>query len=400
MSFIVSDAVNEMQQELNLLGQTMANSDYFLFLNRAIQYFGSNYKLPTTERQSDLLLFTGVNEYPLPDDFAALGMPKRPYGMWSPNFAHETVREFVHWPYGFTTGLKFDRGSQYLVANMPDGSTLQVQDCDSLTDNGTWAVSGDGSALALDGQIFEQGTGSLRFTVTPSTGTTVLTCTGLTYPIDMTDYLAQWAFLDPQGPSGMTSDVSSVELRLGSSASNYYAVTATARYRGDGISGGWGLAGFDLAAKATVGSPSAASISYVRIAIVHGTSPDVAGTWRMDNVFLAKPTYFQLPYYGRYNVLGSDGSYKAKVTDLADTVLCPNGDEFTAAFTYKTLEIAAAIRLKETGLANYFRGELQPHEKYLKAKYPRQESRVQGQWYKGTNFKAGRRSGGYYPRYA
>lgn len=387
MSFLVETKIQEMELELNILGQAMDDNDFILFLNKANEYLATAYKMPTTERLSDLLLFNGVNEYPLPSDFAGIIEPQRPYGLHSPNFEHETTREFMHWPYGNKTTLRFDRENQFLVANVCEGSLFQLNNCDSLTDNGTWAVSGDGSALALDTQIFTEGNGSLRFTITDSGGTTTLTCTSMAFPVDISSLLTQgWAFLDLQCPASNTVAISSVQLRIGSDASNYYQMSATTRKRGDTILGGWGLIGFDLSQKTTVGTPDYQNIDYIQIVITNGVT-GTSGTYRLDNIFLAEAIYFQLPYYSQYNVKGDDGVYKAQITETGDTVLGPNGPEFSSAFTYKTLEIANAMRFKDAYAAQYCARELQPREAYLKAKYPTQESRPSLTWYKGNKFK-------------
>mgnify|MGYP000732867619 CR=1 FL=1 len=385
MSFLVSDVIQEMQLELNILGQAMDDDDFILFLNKSNEYLGTAYKMPTTERLADLLLFNGVNEYELPDDFAGIIEPQRPYGIHSPNFDHETTREFMHWPYGYKTTLRFDQDSQFLVANITEGDRFELNNCDSLTENGTWAVSGDGSALALDNQIYTEGTGSLRFTITDSIGTTTLTCNAMAYPIDISSVLNQgWLFLDLQSPS--STAISSVQIRIGSDSTNYYQMSATTRYRGNTITQGWGLIGFDLSQKTTVGTPDYQNIDYIQIVIANGLT-GTSGTYRLDNIFLSEAVYFQLPYYSQYNVKGDDGTYKAQITETGDTVLCPNGPEFKSAFTYKTLEIANAMRFKDASAAEYCARELAPREAYLKAKYPRQESKPATTWYKGWRFK-------------
>ncbi len=387
MSFLVSDKIQEMELELNILGQAMDDDDFILFLNKANEYVNTGYKMPTTERQADFLMFKGVNEYALPSDFGGIIEPKKPYGMHSPNFTHQTTNEFIHWPYGRSTSLKFDRENQYLVANEPDGDQVALNSCDSLTENGAWSVSGDGSNLAVDSQIYTEGNGALRFTVAASGGSTALSCASMAYPVDITAYLTQgWVFLDLQCPSANTAAISSVTLRIGSDVSNYYQITASARYRGDSILGGWGLIGFDMSTKTTVGTPDNTNIDTIYVSIAYGSS-GVNGTYRLDNIFLANAVYYQLPYYSQFNVKNASGTYQAEITATDDTVLGPNGTEFSSVYTYKALEIANAMRFKDGSMATYCSTQLKPREAYLKTKYRRQESRASTTWYKGWRFK-------------
>lgn len=380
MSLLVSTAIGQMQQELNVIsGQKMSDSDFLLFLDRANKYFYTNYKMPTSQREADLFAFSGVFEYALPSDFVGIIEPKRPYNLHSPKFSHTTEKEFLHWPYGRHTAIKWVRENAFLILKDTTGSSLRIHNCDDTDDNGTWTVSGDGASLAQDTQIFTGGEGSLRFTITGSGGSTTLVNSTLT-AVDITDYVSQgYIFLDLQCPLGNTTALTSVRLRLGSDASNYYQITATTRHRGDTILGGWGLIGFDMSQKSTTGTPTDTAIDHVQILITHGTS-GIDGTYRVDNIFAAEAVYFQLPYYSKNNVKDSSNSYIESPTSTSDTILCPS--DFNEAYIYKTLEIAAAIRLKDTGLAAYFARELDPKEKYLKSKYPRQESRVQTTWYK------------------
>jgi len=383
MSFTASTFVEQAQQELTNVGQMVSEADYMLYLNRACKYLMTEYKIPTTEREHDLLLFTGVNEYPLPSDFQSAMEPQRPYSIHSPNFNNTTPRELRHWRHGNTTAIKFIRETPYYVVNYEGGSNIAVHDMNALADNGSWAVSGDGSSLAQDKQIYTEGTASLRFTLTGSGGTTTLTNSTLDQ-IDITDYVDQgFGFVNLQCPSGNTTAITSVELRLGNDSSNYYSITATTRYRGDTIMGGWGLIGFDFSSKTETGTVTDTEIDYAVIVITNPIDGTVNGTYRVDNLFLAEAVYFQLPYYSLYNVKTTGGAYQESVTSTSDTVLCPVGHE--EAFYYKALEIAAAERLKDAGLAQYFSRELEPKERALKAVYPRQNARISTTWYKKAN---------------
>lgn len=380
MSFLVADAIQDMNQELNLIGQRMTDSDYILFLNRANKYFYTNYKMPTSQAKTSLIAYAGVEEYGLPSDYIGIMEPERPYSEWSPDFNHTTEKEFVHWPYGRTTAIKWQRETPFLIFHETSLSKEMLNDCASLTGNGTWTISGDGSALTVDEQVYTEGSASLRFTVTPSLGYTTLECTGFN-PTDLTDIIANGSlFFDLFTPLTNTVAVASITFSVGPNSGDFVSNVATLRFRGDTITTDWGQVGFD--GQTFSGSSTLTSCTYLRIDIVHGTT-GVAGTYRIDNIFGSKGMFYEIPYYSKYNIKGNDGSYKEKITASDDTILCPV--DFDEAFTYKTLEIAAAMRLRDAAMANYAGRELLPKENYLKSKYPRQESRTQMTWYKGAN---------------
>jgi len=382
MSFLISDAIQDCSQELNIIGQKVSQSDFILFFNRANKYFFTNYKIPTTQKEQDMLVFDNVFEYPIPTDFVGFTELERPYDMTQPKFRHSTEKEVVHTVGGNRTAFKFNRDTQFLMIDYgqpsPDtGNNLganYLNTCDSPTDNGTWTVSGDGSNLAADQQYFTQGSGSLRFLVTYSSGVTTLVNSTMN-PVDISDFItAGFVFLDLFNPNNTA--VTSVRIRIGSDALNYYESTATTRYRGDSIGQSFGQIGFDMSQKTTVGSPNNQSTTYVQVVI---TQPDQGGLYRLDNIFIANPTFFKLPYYSKYNVKANDGTYKEKVTETGDTLLCPM--DFDEAFTYKVCELAASLKLSDPAEANYFRGELDPKEAGLRSKYPSGEPRTNVSYY-------------------
>lgn len=379
MSFVISSAIADNQQRSNTVGQRLSDSDFILFFNDALNYFYTNLKLPTCQRKWSMIAYPSVTDYALPDDFIGIIEPQKPSGQGSPNFNHTTERAFRHWPYGRTTSIAWDREVAYLILNETTGSQTFVNQCDSLTDGGTWAVSGDGAGLFIDNQTMSQGEGSLAWTTTAAGGTTTLTCTNLS-PVDLTNYIKLGkVFVDPGCPDSNTNPLTSVTLKLGSSAGDYYSMTATLRNKGSAILNGFGLVGFDFNSKTTVGVPVDTNIVYAQVILSHGLV-GVNGIYHLDNIFLAQGSYYDIPYYSKNNVKDAAGVYKAKVTATDDTILCP--DDLDLCISLKMLEIAAAIRLKDTGLASYFARELKPKENYLKSKYPRMESRNQTSYYK------------------
>lgn len=382
MSITISDVVSRNQERSNTIGQRVDESAFKLFMNDSIKYFMTTYKIPSSQREMDLIAYPGVIEYGLESDFGSLIEPKRPYELHSPNFGHTTEKAFLHWPYGRQTSIKWDRGTPILILNETEGSKVLVHGCNSISDDGTWSVSGDGSNLVADLQMFTQGVGSLRFTVTAAGGTTTLAISDMP-SVDITDFLTLGrAFLDLQVPSTNTVDLTSVTLRLGTDASNYYEMSATERHNKKTLGPGWGIISFDLTSKTTVGTPTDTNIVYCTVTINHGAS-GVDGLYRLDNIFLSQGTYYQIPYYSKFNVMDETGTYKEKVTEVSDVVVCPI--DLDEALEFKMMEMIASLRLKDAAMANYFARELKPKEIAIRARYPKQESHMQTNWYKKVN---------------
>src|SRR3990167_248611 len=383
MSILVSDAVSDFQQELNYLsGSLLSESDIILFLNRANSYFYTSFFMPTCARVTDLLAYTGVPEYSLPTDFLWTMEPRKPWSLSSPAWSGATERSIYRHKTGNKLAVKMDRQTPILVLNETSGRTSQIDACSSLTEGGTWAVTGDGSGLIVDSSIYSEGVSSLRFDITRSGGTTTLTKTFDTV-MDLTDFVnSAKVFLDLKCPSTNTLAITSIRLRLGSDSSNYYQVTATTAQNGLGLNAGWNQVGFDLQSKTTTGTPTVTAIDYVQLLITEPAS-GCNGNYNLDSIFVSLPVLYQLPYYSANNVLATDGTYKETITATTDTVLCP--PEFENCFRYKSLELASMQRLRDATLAEYFRGELAPYEKALKSRYPKQSMLVSHSQYPKAN---------------
>lgn len=378
MSFVISDQKSELLRDTNTVGNRVTDDDIILAFKRTNQYFTEQFKMPTTQSIADLLLFDGVYEYPLPSNMDTWMEPERWYGEYTPDFVHSTEHELVLNSVANTMAFKYSNGSRYGLFKYQDGYSALFHNCDTFDQEGTWTISGDGSNIVTDQNIYLQGLGSIRFNITASSGTTTLVITDAP-TFDLTDYLTSYCFLDLQCPSSNTAAITSITVRVGDDALNYYEVSAVVRYRGDSILGGWGLIGFNMEDKTTFGSPSNTSTNYFRIVINHGTT-GINGVYRLDNIFFARPVYFQLPYYTKYNVVGNDNVYKQYPTSLDDTILCP--PDFLGAFYFKALEHIAIHRLQNQGIATYAARELKPKEDYLKASYPSQKPPIQTIWYR------------------
>jgi hypothetical protein len=382
MSYPISTLIEDCQRELNIIDSTIDEGDYLLFANNANEYFRTTFKLPTTEAQADLVLYDWVREYQLPTDFLSIIEPKRPPSYFSPDFTHRTEKAISSWPYGNNTAIKWNRETPVLVATAEGGQATVIQPCDSLTEDGTFAITGDGSGMVIDDQIKVQGEGSIKFTVTGSGGTTTLTSTD-NANFDVMDYIDDGRlFLDLQCPSTNTTALTSVRVRIGNDASNYYEATATTRHTGATILGGWGPISFDLAGATETGTVTDNEMDYIQILITHGTT-GINGTYRLDYIFISRGVYFFLPYYSRYNIKTSGGTYQEKATATTDTIMAPG--EFDIAIRYKVCELAAAQRLQNAALASKFTAELIPKEFALAANYPRQNSLIQTTRYKRIN---------------
>jgi len=128
--------------------------------------------------------------------------------------------------------VQFMKFSRYLT------TPAVVDRCDSLTNNGTLTVGGNGSDLEIDTLNYISGTGSAKCAVSNA------------------------------------GSVVSVTLQIGENSSNYYSKTVTTGHF-SAFTDGWNLTGFNLASATLTGTVDMSSINWWRITVTYNTNQTV-----------------------------------------------------------------------------------------------------------------------------
>lgn len=344
------------------------DSDWILYLNDWVRKASSEYNLPWARRTTPLLVYEGVYEYSLPSDFRQIIEPELPISEDRRNDAFvlfQNQRSFARnkTPGRNDAAIQHVRGTKYLALRYiptQSGSTV-LHDCDSVSDNGTWSVSG-ASGLAADSRLFREGAASLLFNVTAS-GTVTLTSSSMS-AVNLTDYedksrLFLWVYLPTTGTTGIT-------LRWGNDSSNYFSVTATTNHNGSSFGTGWNLIGFEWNGATETGSVDVTAIDYV---VVSFAAAAIGNGYRVDGVVCRLPTEFDLNYYSLHTVLDNDGTtYKELLVDVDDQLI---GDsEFEDCAVYWAVFQAAKYKLKNAEILQGALSDFNERFMGLKARYP------------------------------
>jgi hypothetical protein len=117
-------------------------------------------------------------------------------------------------------------------------------------------------------------------------------------------------------PTG--SNLTSVNLRLGSSSSDYYTLSVTETQQGTDFVNGWNLCQFEWASMSTTGTPDDTAINYARISLVMtGTNTAV----KVNGLNSILGTVLQYSYYSKYLFRNSStGTFQETVLDDADLI--------------------------------------------------------------------------------
>lgn len=190
-----------------------------------------------------------------------------------------------------------------------------VNQIEGIALNGTWAVGGTASNLAVNNSNFAQGSGSLQMDIT--TGNGYIENSTMT-AVDLSDYLNQsslfvWVYI----PTG--ANLTSVGLRFGSSSTAYYGGTVTQNQQGTAFVNGWNLCQFVWSTLSVTGSPDSTAIDYARItlAMTGGTNTGVLING-LDSIL---GTILNYSYYSKYLFRDAiTGAFQETVTDDSNLI--------------------------------------------------------------------------------
>ncbi len=219
----------------------------------------------------------------------------------------------------FNTGLKTIRINNVYCPNPP----VSINNADALTDNGSWAVSGTASNLTVDNVNYIFGTGgALQFNMTTGAGGIVnstQSAVNLSSTSNTNTNFVNQSSMFLYGYFPTASQITSVVLQWGSSASNYYQVTATQSQAGTSFVNGWNLIQFPWNNSTTVvGTPDPTKITYIQVTV--NATANQTGI-HINNIFCALPTILNMTYYSKYLFQNAiTGAWQETVTDPSNII--------------------------------------------------------------------------------
>lgn len=167
---------------------------------------------------------------------------------------------------------------------------------DSITQNGTWVVGGGAQTLTVDNVNYVAGSGSLKFNLAAGLASGFLENSTFE-TVDLTNHLNQSTlFLFTYLPTA--SSVSSVELRWGTDAANYYTRTTTVTQQNTAFQNGWNLLAFNWAGSTVVGAPDPSSIGYLRV--IWNYNATLQTGMRLNNTISQLGSILEIEYYSKF----------------------------------------------------------------------------------------------------
>lgn len=287
----------------------------------SVRSVSNNVTLVESKRVIPLLpaLYTGDNVYAAPEDLdTVIGF--YPYdnrenttiGGASPlTIGRDTNNLRNDFTVEYRNGVKVLRVQPGYIQDTP----IVINKCDSLTEDGTVAVSSDAGNVNVNTIFYLNGTAAIDFDITPSAGSATVTFTDMTAK-DISTMTRDGVFsLGVFVPVGLESNITSLTLRVGSDASNYDEMTTTTTAYGSSFIHGFNIARFERRGATTTGTVDEDNITYIQFTITHTLSTAVTGV-KLDAIAAHKGIGYQLEYYSDYYFTDkTTGAFKIEPTD-------------------------------------------------------------------------------------
>lgn len=319
----------------------VTNLDYAL--ERAARNVAQLVDAPEATGREAITLYSNVYYYRAPESiFGTAVNIIRPQGnVGSQNMTNIKVpidvftRGKFNFPNGYMLDLEYDKGVGVIgiSSNIPLPQTI----LSGQSDADDWTASGSASTPITDTVNYYQNPASIRFNLTgASTG--ILTSTIQSTDISSLEGVGV-VFLAIQTPSA--DDLTSIEIRVGSSASDYVSVTETEGFLGAWTSDTWLLVAFDLAGASETGTVDWSAITYLQNRI---TTAGTINNFRLGGMWVAMPSINEIIYQTSAIFKTTAGALTPQITSDNDTIILND-----AAYSIYEVMAAKAVALQQAG---------------------------------------------------
>ncbi len=227
---------------------------------------------------------------------------------------------------GNVLNVAYENGVKYVSVFNPRGIKNNihrvVQDCNSLTENGSWNVGGNVVDLKTDELNFIKKKASLSFDINNSSTTGFLANYTMT-AVDLDEFMkkgATFAWLNIPIAKEMTS----VKLILGSDTSDittdYFYNTVNQPHDNNEFVNGWNLLKYMMKDLNQVGTPNPKAITWIRIEFT--TTGNQIPNCNLDNIITRKGALYEIRYNGSYVLMDANTkAFKKYATTDSDIIV-------------------------------------------------------------------------------
>ena len=378
-TFTLSDIDTAVQDELrNTVGTPITQEKRVRAYNRTIDRLQGKFNWDTTKRIKQWEYLQGEPDYSLENDLGLtdykdtkdIRFVENTNFLQHQKFANVEERDFNIMELQNLQTNKYtieERDNDKvlrIITNRQLGRT-QVSQMDSLTNNGVWASDTSGSdatTLGTDTTRKKQGSASFKFNIDVSQSVNdfakISTTTELTNSVDGSEienigHFRFWLGLHSVTAANIAL-ITNIELRWGSSSSNYWVDTTSTAINAGSLVAGWNRLNFSWEDATEVGTPDAANLDYFEIRINYSSGFTDSNNIRTDDLVMLTPIDMELVYYSQFIVL--DGAtrqdhFTVSTVNTSEELLLPT-EHFR---TFVKLSLAEIFPQKERDGKDYIR---------------------------------------------
>lgn len=375
-----------------LTGTSINNvTNVYNALERALRVLLQKVSIPEAMAASTLTVYDGVYDYISPSnifggalrDIRQIGVSRNDWDYVYRKPIEMFDRTKAELPNGIQ--VTFERVGAIDLMRLVNTRSKPRVNLDPMSVTTGWTLGGAGTNLQQDTTNYYESPASLRFTVT---GNSTTTLTKTITSQNLTTYAGVGVvFLALQIPS---TSLTSVTMKIGSDASNYYSVTSTSSTLGTFSTGDFMLIPFDLSTATTTGIPVITAMDYLQFTITHSAT---MANVRAGYAFISMPQQNKVIYETSAIFQNQAGTISNAITNDSDIVLLND-----AAYNLYEFECAISVGLQmggsiATGLVGNLSAQLNGararngqvialglYDVY-RANNPAEELRVVGSWY-------------------
>jgi len=301
--------------------------NFYSMLYQAMLMVKSQVDLPSSMRTQQLVnpIYSDVDYYVVPADLGMMAIvnlrpitPDDSYYDYS-NFSQRqfTIENKFDTTTNFTRryAIKYQDGVPYILISGIGEVPVVINNCESLTANGTWGAYGVASDVTLDTVQKYSGNASISFKVNIGSdqGLQNINMTS----IDLTE--ENDIFYAVYLPT--TTGVTGVRLGLGQSTGAYHTATSTTDFFGNALHTGWNLISVPKTSFSVgIGAPTWTGVIFARFEVV-GTFAVATSGFHFDNLVANVGTLMEFDYYSDYGFANSSMAFQAMPTSDSDFIV-------------------------------------------------------------------------------
>jgi len=260
---------------------------------------------PWDIKKITLKVFKDVLEYPVAadhDEIIYVDNNSKGFFFERARFRYTSLQEFYENPDDRNDMAEiWDSGVRYLGLRYQD-LDMQNLSVNPGEDSTLFTPTDDATAVTDDSVVYKEGNGSVRISITSSSGTATITnsCTQFSDTDYKQKYYFRWVYLD--------AVPTSIELKIGNDSNNYLSSGAiTTQFSGQTLKADdWNLVAFDLNTATETGTFDETAIDYEAL-IFTGAS---TGEYRINSSYLREWTLMDY-WYASINNIATTGASSA-----------------------------------------------------------------------------------------